>query len=255
MLNQIVATIREQVFILKQSHPLDLASITPANFALSRALETANWSLIAECKLASPAKGQLCNSRSVPELAQIFTDSGATALSVHTSVPFQGKLEDIAAVRAVSPLPILRKDFIIDEYQVYESRAAGADAILLIAAILNDTELNQFLATAKRLGMDCLVEVHSLPELERVKNTSASLVGINNRDLTTFNTDIANTFSLLPHCEPHWRLISESGIRSGSDAITLKQAGVHGILVGESLVKASDIASHCRDLALRQTVF
>ena len=90
MLNQIAATIREQVFILKQSHPLDLASITPANFALSRALEAANWSLIAECKLASPAKGQLCNSRSVPELAQIFTDSGVTALSVHTSVPFQG---------------------------------------------------------------------------------------------------------------------------------------------------------------------
>ena len=255
MLNQIVAAIREQVAILKQTQPLDPLSIQPASFALSRALEAADWTLIAECKLTSPAKGPLCDSRSVPELARLFTDNGATALSVHTSAPFQGKLADIATVRAVSPLPILRKDFIIDEYQIYEARAAGADAILLIAAILNDTELNQFLATAKRLGMDCLVEVHSLPELDRVKNTSASLIGINNRDLTTFNTDIANTFSLLPHCEPHWRLISESGIRSGSDAITLKQAGVHGILVGESLVKASDIASHCRDLALRQTVF
>ncbi len=251
MLNQIVAAIREQVASLKQTHPLDPLSIHLATFAFSRALDAADWTLIAECKLASPAKGQLCDSLNVPELARIFTDNGATALSVHTSAPFQGKLTDIAAVRTVSPLPILRKDFIIDEYQIYEARAAGADAILLIAAILTDSELNQFLSTAAQLGMDCLVEVHSLPELERVKNTSARLVGINNRDLTTFTTDIANTFSLLPHCEPRWRLISESGIRSLSDASQLKQAGVNGILVGESLVKAADIAAHCRDLALR----
>ena len=251
MLNQIVAAIREQIAILKQTQPMDPLSIQPASFALSRALEAADWTLIAECKLTSPAKGPLCDSRSVPELARIFTDNGATALSVHTSAPFQGKLADIAAVRAVSPLPILRKDFIIDEYQVYEARAAGADAILLIAAILTDAELNQFLSTATRFGMDCLVEVHSLPELERVKNTSARLVGINNRDLTTFTTDIANTFSLLPHCDPRWRLISESGIRCRSDASQLKQAGVHGILVGESLVKAADIAAHCSELALR----
>ena len=251
MLNQIVVAIREQVATLKQTRALDPASIDPADFALSRAMQIADWTLIAECKLASPAKGQLCESLSVPELAKIFTDNGASALSVHTSAPFKGKLSDIAAVRDVSPLPILRKDFIIDEYQLYESRAAGADAILLIAAILTDAELNQFLATANRLGMDCLVEVHSLAELERVKSTSASLVGINNRDLNTFTTDIANTFSLLPHCDSRWRLISESGIGSRSDAMQLKQTGIDGILVGESLVKAADISAHCRDLALR----
>ena len=251
MLNQIVVAIREQVATLKQTRALAPASIAPANFALSRAMQIADWTLIAECKLASPAKGQLCESLSVPELAKIFTDNGASALSVHTSAPFKGKLSDIAAVRDVSPLPILRKDFIIDEYQLYESRAAGADAILLIAAILTDAELNQFLATANRLGMDCLVEVHSLAELERVKSTSASLVGINNRNLNTFTTDIANTFSLLPHCDSRWRLISESGIGSRSDAMQLKQTGIDGILVGESLVKAVDIATHCRDLALR----
>ena len=251
MLNQIVVAIREQVATLKQTRALAPASIAPANFALSRAMQIADWTLIAECKLASPAKGQLCESLSVPELAKIFTDNGASALSVHTSAPFKGKLSDIAAVRDVSPLPILRKDFIIDEYQLYESRAAGADAILLIAAILTDAELNQFLATANRLGMDCLVEVHSLAELERVKSTSASLVGINNRDLNTFTTDIANTFSLLPHCDSRWRLISESGIGSRSDAMQLKQTGIDGILVGESLVKAADISTHCRDLALR----
>lgn len=251
MLNQIVVAIREQVATLKQTRALAPASIAPANFALSRAMQIADWTLIAECKLASPAKGQLCESLSVPELAKIFTDNGASALSVHTSAPFKGKLSDIAAVRDVSPLPILRKDFIIDEYQLYESRAAGADAILLIAAILTDAELNQFLATANRLGMDCLVEVHSLAELERVKSTSASLVGINNRNLNTFTTDIANTFSLLPHCDSRWRLISESGIGSRSDAMQLKQTGIDGILVGESLVKAADISTHCRDLALR----
>lgn len=251
MLNQIVVAIREQVATLKQTRALAPASIAPANFALSRAMQIADWTLIAECKLASPAKGQLCESLSVPELAKIFTDNGASALSVHTSAPFKGKLSDIAAVRDVSPLPILRKDFIIDEYQLYESRAAGADAILLIAAILTDAELNQFLATANRLGMDCLVEVHSLAELERVKSTSASLVGINNRNLNTFTTDIANTFSLLPHCDSRWRLISESGIGSRSDAMQLKQTGIDGILVGESLVKAADISAHCRDLALR----
>ena len=251
MLNQIVAAIREQVATLKQTRLLAPETIAPADFAFRRAIDAVDWALIAECKLASPAKGQLCDSRSVPELAQLYTANGATALSVHTSEPFQGKLSDIATVRAVSPLPILRKDFIIDEYQIYEARAAGADAILLIAAILTNAELNQFLATANRIGMDCLVEVHNLAELDRVKNTSASLIGINNRDLTTFTTDIANTFSLLPHCVPHWRLISESGISSRSDASQLRQAGVDGILVGERLVKAVDIAAHCRDLALR----
>ena len=118
MLNQIVVAIREQVATLKQTRALAPASIAPANFALSRAMQIADWTLIAECKLASPAKGQLCESLSVPELAKIFTDNGASALSVHTSAPFKGKLSDIAAVRDVSPLPILRKDFIIDEYQL-----------------------------------------------------------------------------------------------------------------------------------------
>ena len=218
-------------------------------FAFSHALAATDWALIAECKLASPSKGHLCRTHTVPELAQIFTTGGATALSVHTSTPFLGELEDIAAVRAVSPLPILRKDFIIDEYQVYEACAAGADAILLIAAILDDAGLNQYLSTARKLGMDCLVEVHSLSELERVKQTGASIVGINNRDLTTFSTDITNTFQLLPYCGPRWRVISESGIHNAADARRLQKVGVKGILVGESLVRAPDIAALTRALA------
>ena len=249
MLNQIVETIRQQVAARKLSHPLASLPVQPGTFAFSQALAATDWALIAECKLASPSKGRLCQTHTVPELAEIFTASGATALSVHTSTPFLGKLEDIAAVRSVSSLPILRKDFIIEEYQIFEARVAGADAILLIAAILSDTDLNQFLATARSLGMDCLVEVHSLGELERIKQTDAETVGINNRDLTTFTTDIANTFDLLPHCDPRWRIISESGIHDITDARRLQEAGVKGVLVGESLVRAPDIAALTRALA------
>ena len=249
MLNQIVDTIRQQVAARKLSHPLASLSVQPGTFAFSQALAATDWALIAECKLASPAKGRLCQTQPVPELANIFTENGAAALSVHTSAPFLGKLADIAAVRQVSPLPILRKDFIIDEYQIYEARAAGADAILLIAAILTDEQLNQYLAIARDLGLDALVEVHSRPELERVKQTDALLVGINNRDLTTFTTDLANTFNLLPHCDPRWRVISESGIRDAADAKRLQTAGVRGALVGESLVRANDIARLTYELA------
>jgi indole-3-glycerol phosphate synthase len=248
MLNQIVETIRQQVAARKLSHPQAFLPVQPGTFAFSQALAATDWALIAECKLASPSKGRLCQTHTVPELAEIFTAGGAAALSVHTSTPFLGKLADIAAVRAVSPLPILRKDFIIDEYQIYEARAAGADAILLIAAILSDTALNQYLATTRSLGMDCLVEVHTLGELERVKQTDAETVGINNRDLTTFTTDIARTFDLLPHCDPRWRIISESGIHNIADARRLQEAGLKGVLVGESLVRAPDIAALTRAL-------
>jgi indole-3-glycerol phosphate synthase len=249
MLNQIVDSIRGQVAERKLLHPAFSLKIQVGDFAFSRALAATDWALIAECKLASPAKGRLCQTHTVPELAKIFTETGAAALSVHTSAPFLGKLDDIAAVRQVSPLPILRKDFIIDEYQIYEARAAGADAILLIAAILTDEQLNQYLAIAGDLGLDALVEVHSRPELERVKQTDALLVGINNRDLTTFTTDLANTFSLLPHCDPRWRVISESGIHDAADAKRLHAAGVRGALVGESLVRATDIARLTYELA------
>jgi len=249
MLTGIVGNIRKHVDACKLETPLGLSSCQPGNFAFRKAISAANWSLIAECKLFSPAKGPLCPNRTVPDLAIIFSNNGASALSVHTSCPFGGKLADIAEVRAVSPLPILRKDFIIDEYQIYESRSAGADAILLIAAILDDIQLDHFLAIAARLGLDCLVEIHSLPELERVRNIGATLVGINNRDLNTFNTDIANTLELLPHCDPRWQIISESGINNVQDANQLKNAGVAGILVGEGLVKAPDIGEQTRLLA------
>jgi indole-3-glycerol phosphate synthase len=251
MLNKIVQEKRREVAAAKVNSPLGGRgdSLQSGSFALTRAIRRSNWALIAECKLASPAKGRLCSSHTVPELARLYTDNGATALSVHTSRQFCGALEDIAKVRAVSHLPILCKDFMIDDYQLYEARRAGADAVLLIAAILTDVELNRFLAIAEWLGMDSLVEVHSPQELDRVQQTRAELVGINNRNLQTFVTNISTTFALLPHCDSRRLIISESGISDGRDASRLKQAGVRGILVGESLVTAADIAGWTRELA------
>lgn len=226
-----------------------LTEITPGNFAFSKAIQQSEWTLIAECKLVSPAKGLLCTDYSVPELAQIYTDNGATALSVHTDEHFSGQLGDIARVRAVTTLPILRKDFIIDEYQIYEARVAGGDAVLLIANILSDDQLQRYLDITHELGMDALVEVHTLEELQRVQQTSATLLGINNRNLKTFVTDVQNTFDLLPFCDDKRLLISESGVSNAGESKRLQLAGVRGILVGEGLVKATDIAAKTRELA------
>jgi indole-3-glycerol phosphate synthase len=240
------------VAIEKEARPLKmiLADLCPGQFRFRQSIEMAEWSLIAECKLASPAKGRLCQEYTVPELAEIYTNNGATLLSVHTSRYFCGQLDDIAAVRKVSGLPILRKDFIVDAYQIYEARWAGADAVLLIAAILTDAELRDFMAITNELGLDCLVEVHDHEELLRVQRTRAPLVGINNRNLKTFKTDIANTFDLLPYCAEDRLLISESGVSNLEDALRLKAAGLRGILVGEGLVRAENVAAKTRELAL-----
>jgi len=252
MLKKITHKKCQTVADAKEKRPLAdlLKAISPGNFEFSKAIKQSEWALIAECKLVSPAKGPLCTDYSVPELAQIYTDNGATALSVHTDVHFSGRLEDIAAVRAVTTLPILRKDFIIDGYQIYEARVAGADAVLLIANILSDDQLKEYLGIAHELGMDALVEVHTLEELDRVQQTPATLVGINNRNLETFITDVQNTFDLLPYCDKGRIIISESGVNHGAEAQHLQMAGVRGVLVGEGLVKATDIAEKTRELAM-----
>lgn len=252
MLDKIVMQTRLAVAAAKMDEPLAKIEnqVAAGSFAFSRAIKEAAWALIAECKLVSPAKGTLCNKYTVLELAQIYAGNGATALSVHTNTAFDGHINDIVKVKATVRLPVLCKEFIIDEYQLYAARAAGADAVLLIAAIVSDAELVRFLQIAGDLGMDCLVEVHTLPELIRVQQTKAKLIGINNRDLQTFTTNIAQTFTLLKHCEPDRVVISESGIKNGEDARKLKTAGVKGILVGEGLVIANDVAAMTRELAL-----
>ncbi len=254
MINKIVNQTRETIREAKRMIPLKaiMSEATQGDFAFSATISRHDWSLIAECKLASPAKGTLCSSHTVVELAKIYANSGATALSVHTNAAFGGRMADIVEVKKAVDVPVLCKEFIIDEYQLVAARAAGADAVLLIAALLSNTELTRFSQIAGELGMDSLVEVHTLHELKRVQQTEAKIVGINNRDLRSFTTNIEQTFALLPYCDQGRLIISESGIRNEQDAGKLKRAGVNGILVGEALVTAGDVSAKTIELALGQ---
>ena len=217
------------------------------HFRMSQAVKKNDWSLIAECKLQSPAKGRLNQTHSVLELAHIYEDNGASMLSVHTDPHFLGSNDDFKKVRSDIKLPLLRKDFIIDEYQIYESRLLGADAVLLIVRILTPEQLRHFLYTAWSLGMDALIEVHDEVDMKVALATPAEFIGINNRNLKTFTTTIENTIELLPSADMNRILISESGVFTVEDVKKLKSAGCDGILVGEGLVRADDIAKQTRD--------
>lgn len=253
MLQAILNNKRQEVEQAKQRLPLQCLeeSISPGTHRFSRTLAMHDWTLIAECKLASPSKGMLCSRYSVPELAIIYEQSGATSLSVLTDRHFNGSPEDIAAVKAVSGLPVLRKDFIVDPYQIYQARRNGADAVLLIVAVLTDSQLHDYIRIADQLGLDCLVEVHSRAELKRAQMTEARCIGINNRDLMTFTTKLENSLTLLPYCDPDRIIISESGVRNAGDAKRLQAAGARGILAGESLVTATDVGGKVNELTLR----
>ena len=213
---------------------------------MSKKFKKGDWNLIAECKLQSPAKGRLNNTHTVEDLARIYEESGASMLSVHTDPHFLGCNEDFVKVRQMVKLPLLRKDFIIDEYQIYEARMLGADAILLIARILTPEQLREYLYTAWSLGMDALVEVHDEEDMKAALSTPAEFIGINNRNLKTFKTDIQQTLDLLPYADQKLVLISESGVFTADDAKMLRDAGCDGILVGEGLVRSKDIGAMTR---------
>lgn len=198
--------------------------------------------LIAEVKRASPSKGVIRSEFDPLAVAKRYHEAGADALSILTDEPyFGGRLEYLALIRPHVPLPMLRKDFIIDPYQIYESRVMGADAILLIvAAIESDALLREWRELAESLGLDALVEVHTEAELERALRSGAGLIGINNRNLHTFETTLQTTFDLLPRVPPNVLLVSESGIETAEQVRALYQAGVKAILVGETLMRADD---------------
>jgi indole-3-glycerol phosphate synthase len=210
------------------------------------ALRGKPFALIAEVKEASPSRGVMCRDFDPTRMAAIYSRGGAAAISVLTEERFfQGKLEYIGKIREnlgdACP-PLLRKDFILDAYQVYQSRAAGADALLLIAAILTREKLKELLDLSHELGMDCLVETHNEPEIETTLAGGAEIIGINNRDLQTFKVDLDNTRRLRPLVPPGRLVVSESGIRGNEDILKMKEWGVNAILVGEALVSAPDIA-------------
>jgi indole-3-glycerol phosphate synthase len=205
--------------------------------------------LIAEVKRASPSRGLLRAELDAAALARGYAEAGAAAISVLTEERyFRGSLADLEAVREAVGAPVLRKDFIFDMYQVFEARAYGADAVLLIAAILNPGLLTSLIALARSLGLECLVEVHDEPELGRALMAGADIVGINNRDLRTFEVDLATTERLRPLVPPEVTVVTESGVRTRADVQRLAALDVHGVLIGEALVLAEDPAVKIREL-------
>lgn len=196
--------------------------------------------IIAEFKKASPSKGVINNGVDPTEIARQYEAGGAAAMSVLTEQDhFKGSLDDLRAVRAVVDLPILRKDFIFDVYQIYEAAEAGADAILLIAAMLEHDEIERLRIVAEDdLGIDALVEVHTLSELERVKRTGARLIGMNNRDLKSFQVSLDVSRSLIAHASEGAIMVTESGLQSREDLLELSKLGYSGFLIGETLMRS-----------------
>jgi len=223
------------------------AASVPRDFA--SALKQPRMSLIAEIKRHSPSKGKLMDCDDPRALGRLYEEEGARAISVLTDAEFfHGTLDDLERVRAGVSLPCLRKDFVIDEYQIHEARAHGADAILLIMRILSDVQMSDYLQLAREWGMGVLTETHSAGEIERAVNTGAKIIGINNRDLDTFATDLNMTLELRNLVPKGCIVVSESGIHSRDDVLKLQDAGVDAILVGEALVKSGDIRAKIHEL-------
>ncbi len=249
VLTEIVETKRREVAAAKATVSLtDLrrrcADLPPCR-GFEQAIRTATGvAVIAEVKKASPSAGVIRPDFDPEVIARTYERHGASCLSVLTDEQyFQGHLSYMTAARAAVSIPVLRKEFVIDSYQLAEARAAGADAVLLIAECLPGDELNQFNAAARELGLDVLIELHDADQLPRVLATGATLVGVNNRDLRTFTTRLERTLHLLPHFPPTVAVVSESGIRTHADLTRLQAAGVRAVLVGESLMRAADIGA------------
>ncbi len=254
ILDNIVADKLPEIEKRKHDLPLEtvkrLAEEAPPPLDFAAALKGNRVRLIAEVKKASPSKGTIREDFNPVEIAQIYADNGAAAISVLTDEKyFMGKLDYLSRIKQSldRPVPLLRKDFILDEYQVYEARAAGADAILLIVSILDMKRLKVLLELSHRLGMVCLVEVHNEKEVRAALECEAYIIGINNRDLATFTVDIGTTGRLRNLIPDDRIIVSESGIRDRKDMEKMKEWRIDAVLIGESLVKSADIAAAIKE--------
>ncbi len=256
ILDQIVADNRRDLEARKGSLPLEelkkAASEQPPPLDFASALRGDRIQLIAEVKKASPSRGVIRPDFNPVEIAQTYAANGASAISVLTETRhFQGSLDYLRTIRAAlgdKRLPLLRKDFLYEPYQVYESRTYGADCLLLIIAILTPEKLRELLSLSHELNMSCLVEVHNEAELEVALNSGAQVIGINNRDLNTFDVDLTTTERLRPLIPGDRIAVSESGIKDHDDMEKLKKWGVDAVLIGEALMSAPDIATRMREL-------
>ena len=254
ILDEIVAYKKEELAETKRRLPLADAKAHAADAGPTRGFGRAlsagdDIRLIAEVKKASPSKGVIRQDFDPVAIAKVYEASGASCLSVLTEKRyFQGDLAYLGSIRQTVKLPLLRKDFIIDAYQIFEARAAGADAILLIAACVERRQMEDLLGTAADLELDVLVESHTAKELDRTLLAGATIVGINNRDLTTFAVSLDTTFGLLKDIPDDRTVVSESGIGLRDDVVRLQQAGVDAVLVGESLMREQDIGRKVREL-------
>ena len=243
ILNNIVENTRAKLETKKAELPLAeiISKLNELNLpkgAFKESLLNKDQAIIAEIKKASPSAGIISEDFDPIKKAKEYEDFGASALSILTEEDFfQGSSEYLKEVKAITSLPILRKDFMIDEYQIYEAKLIGADCILLIASVLNDDEIKSFVDLAESLELDYLIEVHDLNELERVKNFSNAMIGVNNRNLKTFDVDLNNSINLKNAFNSNNLFVAESGIKSQDDIDTLKAHDIHVFLIGESLMK------------------
>jgi indole-3-glycerol phosphate synthase len=241
ILQRIVAAKRAEVAAARKKIPEVRIDAAPAVRDFAGALRAKRPAVVAEIKRASPSKGLLREAFDPAAIAKSYEAGGAACMSVLTDREFfQGAPEHLAAARSACGLPVLRKDFLIDPYQVYESRALGADCVLLIAACLKDREMRELEKLARGVGMAVLVEVHDEPELERALGLETPLLGINNRNLSTFETRLETTLELLPRVPADRLVITESGILSRADVALMRSHGVHAFLVGEAFMRAKD---------------
>ena len=249
-LSEIVERKRQRVEEAKRRVPLEALERRSHSHRFREALLRDGINIIAEFKRRSPSKGMIRGDADLKQIANSYQAGGAVAMSVLTEEDyFAGSLDDLRTAKSIIDLPVLRKDFVIDDYQVYESAAAGADAVLLIVAALDDDALLRLRRLAEdEIGMDALIEVHDRDEMQRAAACGAKLIGVNNRNLHTFDVSLETSFSLASDAPKDAVLISESGLKTAADLSRLRDAGYRGFLIGESLMRSDDPEAALREL-------